>query len=429
VGQLGTQKVTHTAHAVRCLSTQNIALAAFGFGSRDIGTSSDTRYNTHTSPKLCVVARFGYRNSMASLHNSKKFSVWSFGAHQASATKQSHATPAVSKPAATPAVVVSAQGEGSLKVVDEPDNLAIAKLAELGIASTTYSHPEALTVELTNQYAGHLPGALTKNLFLRDKKYGLYLIATRTDRDVNFKSIAALLNLSGAAFRLGDEDLLKEKLGIVRGSVSLLALLNDTNNEVTCCIDKSLLDASILNIHPLRSDRTTAVQTSSVLQFLDAINHKPTILDFDTKVADTSSAPKEKKPTAAKVAKAADANTTESAGKNVKKETMLGLSVTKEGNFADWYTQVVTLSEMIDYSDISGCYILRPWAYFLWETIQRWFDEQIQQLGVRNTYFPLFVSEKALNTEKDHVEGFAPEVSTNIWMLFPHLTSYHWFCV
>ena len=66
---------------------------------------------------------------------------------------------------------------------------------------------------------------------------------------------------------------------------------------------------------------------------------------------------------------------------------------------------------MIDYSDISGCYILRPWSYFIWETIQTWFDAKIKELGVQNTYFPLFVSERALNTEKDHVEGFAPEVA------------------
>ena len=60
---------------------------------------------------------------------------------------------------------------------------------------------------------------------------------------------------------------------------------------------------------------------------------------------------------------------------------------------------------------LSGCYILRPWSYFIWETIQRWFDLKIRELGVQNTYFPLFVSERALNTEKDHVEGFAPEVA------------------
>ena len=91
--------------------------------------------------------------------------------------------------------------------------------------------------------------------------------------------------------------------------------------------------------------------------------------------------------------------------------TLLGLSAKKNEDFANWYTQAITLSEMIDYSDISGCYILRPWSFFIWESIQTWFDVQIKKLGVQNTYFPLFVSERALKTEKDHVAGFAPEVA------------------
>eukprot|EP01006_Ploeotia_vitrea_P038679 TRINITY_DN66266_c2_g3_i2.p1 TRINITY_DN66266_c2_g3~~TRINITY_DN66266_c2_g3_i2.p1 ORF type:complete len:478 (-),score=-9.56 TRINITY_DN66266_c2_g3_i2:17-1450(-) len=66
---------------------------------------------------------------------------------------------------------------------------------------------------------------------------------------------------------------------------------------------------------------------------------------------------------------------------------------------------------MIDYSDVSGCYVLRPWAFFIWDMIKEYMDEKIKQMGVKNAYFPLFVSERALNMEKDHVEGFAPEVA------------------
>ena len=64
-----------------------------------------------------------------------------------------------------------------------------------------------------------------------------------------------------------------------------------------------------------------------------------------------------------------------------KKETGLSLSVKKNEDFSTWYTEVITRSEMIDYSDISGCYILRPWSYFIWETIQKWFDDKIRALG------------------------------------------------
>ncbi len=66
---------------------------------------------------------------------------------------------------------------------------------------------------------------------------------------------------------------------------------------------------------------------------------------------------------------------------------------------------------MISYYDVSGCYILRPWAYAVWEGIQAWFDARIKESGVQNAYFPLFITESKLNTEKDHVEGFAAEVA------------------
>jgi prolyl-tRNA synthetase len=66
---------------------------------------------------------------------------------------------------------------------------------------------------------------------------------------------------------------------------------------------------------------------------------------------------------------------------------------------------------MIEYYDVSGCYILRPWAYFIWEQIKEFVDKEIKALGVENAYFPLFVSKKALTTEKDHIEGFAAEVA------------------
>lgn len=60
-----------------------------------------------------------------------------------------------------------------------------------------------------------------------------------------------------------------------------------------------------------------------------------------------------------------------------------------------------------------GCYILRPWAFAMWEVVQRWFDDNIKALGVQNAYFPMFITEDVLNTEKDHVEGFAPEVGVS----------------
>lgn len=94
-----------------------------------------------------------------------------------------------------------------------------------------------------------------------------------------------------------------------------------------------------------------------------------------------------------------------------KKETKLGLTASKETDFGDWYSQVVVESEMISYYDVSGCYILRPYAFAIWDEIKNWFDARIKELGVQNAYFPLFITEDVLMTEKEHVEGFAPEVA------------------
>ena len=66
---------------------------------------------------------------------------------------------------------------------------------------------------------------------------------------------------------------------------------------------------------------------------------------------------------------------------------------------------------MIEYYDVSGCYVFRPWSFGIWEGIQKWFDQQIKDIGFENCYFPMFVSAAALEKEKEHIEDFAPEVS------------------
>ncbi|XP_059696995.1 bifunctional glutamate/proline--tRNA ligase isoform X2 [Haemorhous mexicanus] len=98
-------------------------------------------------------------------------------------------------------------------------------------------------------------------------------------------------------------------------------------------------------------------------------------------------------------------------GQGPKKQTRLGLEVKKEENLSEWFSQVITKSEMIEYYDVSGCYILRPWAHAIWEAIKDFFDAEIKKLGVENCYFPMFVSQAALETEKSHIADFAPEVA------------------
>ncbi|HHT95787.1 MAG TPA: proline--tRNA ligase [Clostridia bacterium] len=80
-------------------------------------------------------------------------------------------------------------------------------------------------------------------------------------------------------------------------------------------------------------------------------------------------------------------------------------------DFAKWYTDVVTKAELIDYSQIKGCVVLRPYAYALWENIQKILDDMFKKTGHENVYMPMFIPESLLQKEKDHVEGFAPEVA------------------
>ncbi len=80
-------------------------------------------------------------------------------------------------------------------------------------------------------------------------------------------------------------------------------------------------------------------------------------------------------------------------------------------DFAKWYTDVVKNAELIEYSGIKGCMILRPNGYAIWENIQRELDRRFKETGVENVYMPMFIPESLLQKEKEHVEGFAPEVA------------------
>ena len=82
-----------------------------------------------------------------------------------------------------------------------------------------------------------------------------------------------------------------------------------------------------------------------------------------------------------------------------------------EDDFAQWYTDIVKKAELIDYTSVKGCMILKPAGYALWENIQQDLDNRFKATGVENVYLPMFIPESLLQKEKDHVEGFAPEVA------------------
>ncbi|MFR2534239.1 MAG: proline--tRNA ligase [Clostridia bacterium] len=82
-----------------------------------------------------------------------------------------------------------------------------------------------------------------------------------------------------------------------------------------------------------------------------------------------------------------------------------------EEDFAKWYTDIVLKADLADYTDTKGCIAIKPYGYAIWENIQKYTDEKFKKTGVKNVYFPVLIPESLLNKEKDHVEGFAPEVA------------------
>jgi prolyl-tRNA synthetase len=322
----------------------------------------------------------------------------------------------------------------------------VAKLNEFGIESKTYIHKLSHTVEEQAEHVKGIEGVLTRNLLLRDKKHGYFFVSAWEHRNTkDTKKLAELLGLKGKTnLRLCDESILKEYLGVTKGSLSFLACMNDTENKVTLALDKALLNESYVNGHPMRCDRTTSVAPKGVLEFLSKVNHDPILLDFGPIDKKNISKPTSSSAATSSSLSAAASNDTKKnnekqakpakqekqpkpqkkkgnaggsgrggggGGGGAKKETKLALQYTKDGDFAAWYPELVEKSEMLSYGDVSGCYILRPWGYAVWEHISKWFDNEIKLLDVENCYFPLFVSQAALEKEKDHVEGFAPEVA------------------
>ncbi len=82
-----------------------------------------------------------------------------------------------------------------------------------------------------------------------------------------------------------------------------------------------------------------------------------------------------------------------------------------DDDFAQWYTDIVRKAELADYTDTKGCIAIRPYGFAIWENIKEYTDKKFKETGVENVYFPVLIPESLLQKEKDHVEGFAPEVA------------------
>jgi Ala-tRNA(Pro) deacylase len=156
-----------------------------------------------------------------------------------------------------------------------PDQL-FAALDALGIAYSTIKHPPLFTVEQSRALRGQIPGGHTKNLFLRDKKYELYLVVAEEDAAIDLKGLHRLLGANGR-FSFGAADLLREVLGVDPGAVTPFGAINDAQGRVSVVLDAALMAHDTLNFHPLVNTMTTSIKRDDLVKFLKSTGHEPRI--------------------------------------------------------------------------------------------------------------------------------------------------------
>jgi Ala-tRNA(Pro) deacylase len=150
-------------------------------------------------------------------------------------------------------------------------------LKSLAIHSTSIEHPAVFTVEESKALRGKIDGAHVKNLFLKDKKSNLFLISALEDTKIDLKTIHEVIGGQGRVSFCSADQLL-EHLGVEPGSVTPLAVMNDTENKVQAVLDERLMAFDIINVHPLVNTMTTSLARADLLAFMAATGHKPLIL-------------------------------------------------------------------------------------------------------------------------------------------------------
>ena len=156
----------------------------------------------------------------------------------------------------------------------------IAFLDQLGVEHTTIDHPAVFRVGEGDEIKAALPGAHTKNLFLKDGKGQLWLISAEGHTPIDLKRLPAVIGSARLSF--GNAALMEETLGVTPGSVTAFGLINDASHRVRFVLDRALAEAEIVNFHPLTNTATTGVSQAGFRKFLAALGVEPLVVDFAT---------------------------------------------------------------------------------------------------------------------------------------------------
>ena len=148
-------------------------------------------------------------------------------------------------------------------------------LAALGIGYEVYEHPAVFTVAESSQHNDAIPGAHTKNLFLKDKVGAYFLVTVPADARVDLKALPAAIGCGRVSF--GKAEDMERLLGVTPGSVTALAVMNDSAGEVRFVLDASLMEAEIINCHPLRNTATLGLAPDDLIRALTFWRHPPLI--------------------------------------------------------------------------------------------------------------------------------------------------------
>ena len=155
----------------------------------------------------------------------------------------------------------------------------LAWLDQQGIVHNTVEHAAVFRVEEGLELKAGLPGAHTKNLFLKDKKGRLWLGSARQDTMIDLKRLDRVIGSARLSF--GNAELMTDVLGLTPGSVTALGLVNDPDHRVTFVVDRHLWEADIVNFHPLLNTATTGLDQAGFRQFLQIIGVEPMVVDFE----------------------------------------------------------------------------------------------------------------------------------------------------
>ena len=154
----------------------------------------------------------------------------------------------------------------------------LAFLDEIGAAPSTLAHPAVFTVGEGADIKAALPGAHTKNLFLKDAKDQLWLISAEGHAQIDLKRLHTVIGSGRLSF--GNAALMEETLGVTPGSVTAFGLVNDAARRVRFVLDRTLAEADRVNFHPLTNTATTTLSADGFRRFLAAIGVKPLVVDF-----------------------------------------------------------------------------------------------------------------------------------------------------